>query len=103
MSKEAKLFGEKMKQMRKTLDLSQDELAQELQISRISIANYEQGKQVPGLDAAIQIARKLGISIDQVSEEGAQLNLGNSLEKVSDSELKEKLKQSFAKAREDQG
>jgi DNA-binding XRE family transcriptional regulator len=46
------------------MDLTQEELAQLLGISRVSVVGYETGKQCPALDQAVQLAEILDLSLD---------------------------------------
>ena len=41
------MFGDRLKELRKELKLSQDEFAKKLNIGRSSIANYESGAREP--------------------------------------------------------
>ena len=62
-------FGRMIKTAREKMKISQEKLAGELKISRISINNYEQGRQVPNLDTAIKIALYLNFKLDTLAQE----------------------------------
>lgn len=71
------MFAEFMLINRERLGISQQKLADELGLSRASIANYESGIQSVKLKAALLISKKLGFSLDDVTEDPdkAQLRL----------------------------
>ena len=57
-------FGLKLKELRISHDLSQQELAQKLNCHKNVISNYELGKRIPNGDALADIARVFGVSVD---------------------------------------
>lgn len=56
-------LGEKIKQLRKERHLSQEALAQELQVSRQAIAKWENGTAQPSTTHLIALCRIFGISM----------------------------------------
>ncbi len=60
--KKRKDFGKLIKRMRKSLGMTQDKLAEKLNISRTAVTNYERGKNIPKLDIIIQINELLAIN-----------------------------------------
>lgn len=63
----------KMKAARAEQDLSQDELAQRVGVTRQTIGMIEAGKFNPSLSLCISICRTLGRTLDQLFwEEGSQ-------------------------------
>lgn len=58
------MFGERLKQLRESLGLSQRELARLVGISPPNISRYESGKITPTEDVIRQIAEKLSVSTD---------------------------------------
>jgi len=56
--------GERIKNRRKVLDLSQDELAELASLNRVTVAKYESGKVEPGAQALSRIADALETSVD---------------------------------------
>ena len=72
--------------------ISQEQLAEKLQISRISINNYEKGRQVPSLDTAVRIALFLEISLDALLQKAAEDPLQQSIEQLEDAKLSKILK-----------
>lgn len=90
-------FGQKIKKARELRGVSQEGLAKELDLSRISINNYEQGKQVPNLDTAIKIALYLKIELDDLVKEVGESSLEFALNNMKDKELSHKLKDALLK------
>jgi transcriptional regulator with XRE-family HTH domain len=92
MASAATLFGLRMKDERLKAPLTQDELASKLDLSRVSIANYESGTQSPSLDTAIAIANELKFSLDEIAVEVRNSGLRNQINKsVHGEELKNQL------------
>ena len=59
-------FGEKLKKLRKDNNLTQDELAEKLFVTRTAISKWETDKGYPGIDSLKQISTLFGISIDEL-------------------------------------
>lgn len=57
-------FGLKLKELRISHGLSQQELAQKLNCHKNVISNYELGKRIPNGDTLADIARVVGVSVD---------------------------------------
>lgn len=60
-------FPERLRELRKDANLSQDKLASEIGLTHTAIGLWEQGKRVPNLDAVILIAQYFGVSIDYLA------------------------------------
>lgn len=60
------IFSEQLKRLRKEKKLSQDDLAEQLFISRQSISKYENGESTPDLDNLAKIANILEVSLDEL-------------------------------------
>ena len=58
------LFGEKLKKLRKARGLSQEQLADELQVSRQAISKWELGESTPDTDNLVALSDYFGVSID---------------------------------------
>ena len=56
----------KMKAARVNANLSQQEAAEALGISRSTLQNYEKGKTIPRLSIAEKIANVYGVSVDDI-------------------------------------
>lgn len=57
-------FGEKLKQARKNLGWSQDDLGQKVGIHGRHVGKYENGRAMPNAETIIRIAKILDVSID---------------------------------------
>jgi putative transcriptional regulator len=62
-----KLFNH-IKQHRARLDLTQEDLALKVGVRRQTILSIEKGKYVPSALLAFQIARELGMKVDELFE-----------------------------------
>ena len=57
-------IGEKISILRRDFNLSQDELAEKLDVSRQSVSKWESGKALPDSDKVLAIAELFGVSTD---------------------------------------
>ena len=64
-------FGEKLRQLRKERNWSQDALGAELDIHGRHIGKYETGKAMPGAETLVKIARVFGVSVDDLPPDEA--------------------------------
>ena len=72
-------FSENLKQIRKEQHLSQEELAELLDVSRQAVSKWEQGQGYPEVEKLILLSKKLNISLDalmsiEVNSETASKN-----------------------------
>ena len=58
--------GEKIQQLRKQNQLSQEELGQQLFVSRQTVSLWENNQTVPTIDNLIRLKEIFGISIDSI-------------------------------------
>lgn len=65
--------GERLKERRKELGLSQDALAKKLKISKVAICWYELGERTPTLNNFIKLADELDLSLDELL--GREINV----------------------------
>ena len=94
-------FGQMIKKTREKKGISQEKLARELNLSRISINNYEQGKQAPNLDTAVKIALYLNIHLNDLVQAVDESSLDYALNKLENKELSNKLKDALQTLRRD--
>ena len=59
-------FKDRLKQYRLDNNLTQDELADKLFVSRQAISKYETGRGYPSIDVLTELAKLMGISIDEL-------------------------------------
>lgn len=57
-------FEENLKQLRKEKNLSQEELAEMLNVSRQAVSKWEQGVGYPEVETLLLLSRKLNVSLD---------------------------------------
>ena len=57
-------FGENLQKLRKEKNISQEQLAEELQVSRQTVGKWENGVTYPETECLIQISDFFGVSID---------------------------------------
>ena len=57
-------FGERLQEARKRCGLTQEELAEELQVSRQAVSKWESGKGYPELEKLLYICRRFGTGMD---------------------------------------
>ena len=57
---------EKLKELRKELGLTQEEVAERLHVSRAAIARWETGKGIPDISNLITISEVFDISLDEL-------------------------------------
>ena len=65
MNEEIKVvFGQRLKELRQELNLTQKEFADKVELSNQAICNYEKGDKNPQLDIVYKIAETFNVSID---------------------------------------
>ncbi|MEQ8908162.1 MAG: helix-turn-helix transcriptional regulator [Vicingaceae bacterium] len=63
-------IGERITQLRKRSNLSQEELAKRAEVSRTIIGNYERNANTPSIEVLIKLARVFNVSVDYLIGEG---------------------------------
>lgn len=59
-------IGKKLKELRKTYNLTQEEFARKIEISRVNYTRYETDKVRPDYETIIKIADFYDISLDEL-------------------------------------
>ena len=72
------LLGEKLKKLRKARGLSQEQLADQLNVSRQAISKWELGESIPDTENLILLSKFYGVSIDYLLLN--ELNISSELE-----------------------
>ena len=72
------LLGEKLRKLRIARQLSQEQLADKLQVSRQAISKWELGESIPDTENLILLSKFYGISIDYLLLN--ELNISSELE-----------------------
>ena len=70
-------LGEKIQQLRKASGLSQDQLAEQLDVSRQSISKWELNDAVPDVKRLIRLSELFDVSIDELLKENQQSKILN--------------------------
>src|SRR5690606_70065 len=63
-------IGERISQFRKTKGWSQDELARQIDSSRVMIGKYERGDNSPSIEVIVKLAKAFDVSVDYLLGEG---------------------------------
>jgi len=64
--KTLKTLGWKVQKLRKQKNLTQEELAHQLGISRVYMGYIEQGRESPSLKLLMKIARRLNVRVEEL-------------------------------------
>ncbi len=59
-------FNEKLQQLRKNKNMTQDELAEALYVSRAAVSKWESGRGLPSIDSLKDISKFFSVSIDEM-------------------------------------
>ena len=79
-------IAENIKKIRLNNQLTQQEFADKIGISRHSLLNYEKGKRIPPMDVAIRISKAFNVALDMLN--GSDMN-SSSMKKDNYDLLKE--------------
>ena len=70
------MFKDNLVQMRKVLQMTQEDIAEKLGVTRQSVAKWEAGDSVPDLDKCKQLADIFGVSLDDLANYEPDEDLG---------------------------
>lgn len=59
-------FNEKLQELRKTRNLTQEELAEAIFVSRTAVSKWESGRGYPSIDSLKELSRFFSVSIDEL-------------------------------------
>lgn len=76
-------FNEKLQELRKQKNLTQEELAQSLYVSRTAVSKWESGRGLPSIDSLKAISRFFSISLDDLLS-------GEDLLEIAETDIKER-------------
>ena len=76
-------FNEKLQELRKQKNLTQEELAQSLYVSRTAISKWESGRGLPSIDSLKAISKFYTISLDDLLS-------GDDLLEIAETDIKER-------------
>ena len=66
-------FGEQIKDIRSANNLTQEQFAQKLNVSRQTISSWENDRNLPDLEMTVQIAKTFDLSLDQLILGGSDM------------------------------
>ncbi|CCI84643.1 DNA-binding membrane protein [Lactobacillus pasteurii DSM 23907 = CRBIP 24.76] len=67
-------FGQQIKQLRQDNKLTQEEFANNLNVTRQAVSNWENNRNLPDLEMLLQISDRYNISLDKLLNKPDQLN-----------------------------
>ena len=70
------MFSDNLVQLRKILQMTQEDIADKVGVTRQSVAKWEAGESVPDLDKCKQLADIFGVSLDDLANYEPDENLG---------------------------
>ena len=70
------MFKDNLVNLRKLHDLTQEELAEKINVSRQSIAKWENGDSVPDLEKCKLLSEVFGVSLDDLANYEAENHMG---------------------------
>ena len=59
-------FHEKLQELRKSKGLTQEELSEELYVSRTAVSKWESGRGYPSIDSLKEISKYFSVTIDEL-------------------------------------
>ena len=81
-------FNEKLQELRKNKELTQEELAEALYVSRTAISKWESGRGYPGIDSLREIAKYFSVTIDELLSTDEVLTIAEKDNKQKEKHLK---------------
>ena len=70
------MFSDNLVQMRKILQMTQEDIAERVGVTRQSVAKWEAGESVPDLDKCKKLADIFGVTLDDLANYEPDENLG---------------------------
>ena len=84
-------FGENLKELRMSKNMTQDILAQKTDITKASLSNYERDKRKPNYPVAKRLAEALGVTVDYLyteNDSNSPVSVKKRIENIPDRRLK---------------
>ena len=82
-------FHEKLQQLRTQKGMTQEELAQELYVSRAAVSKWESGRGYPNIDSLKAIAKFYGVTVDELLSGQEVLTIAEEDRKQRESHLRD--------------
>ena len=93
------ILGKKLYECRKKAGLSQEELAEKLNVSRQAVSKWECGESLPDTDNLISISKLYGVSLDELvanaNAESAPTLIQADVEEMDEDELEDKEEEAY--------
>ena len=70
------MFKDNLVQLRKLQQMTQEDIADKLGVTRQSVAKWEAGESIPDLDKCKQLAEIFGVSLDDLANYESEENMG---------------------------
>lgn len=77
------MIGERIKELRKENEITQEELAKNIDVSTSMVGMYETNARKPSYEVLIKIAKYFGVSTDYLLNTEEKLDAANSLNKIN--------------------
>ena len=82
-------FNEKLQELRKQKGLTQEELAEQLYVSRTAISKWESGRGYPNIDSLKAIARFFSVTIDELLSSDEILTIAEECQKQTEKRFRD--------------
>ncbi len=66
-------ISEKLKEARQSIGMTQDQVAEKIMVSRVTISHWESGKSLPDIVSLISLSDLYGISLDELVKEDSKM------------------------------
>jgi transcriptional regulator with XRE-family HTH domain len=86
-------FGDKLKEKRKELSLTQEQMADKLGLKTSTYGNYETNKREPNSETIKNIADKLGMDVDDFFKNNSDINIDDDIRRIERAKSKMPKKQ----------
>ncbi len=82
-------FNEKLQELRKNKGLTQEELANDLYVSRTAISKWESGRGYPNIDSLKAISKYFSVSLDKLLSSEEILNVAENDHKIKEQRIQD--------------
>ena len=82
-------FNEKLQELRKNKGLTQEELAQQLYVSRTAVSKWESGRGYPNIDSLKAIAKYFSVTVDELLSSDEVLTIAEEDSKVKEERFRD--------------
>lgn len=66
-------FSEKLQRLRKNKNISQEELAEIMNVSRQAVSKWESGQSIPDIDKLVEISNYFNVSVDNLLKDEKEI------------------------------